>query len=347
MGTGDRGAGAGNNIMRNITLSHGSGGKLMHELIDSLFIKELGNKILSEKKDSAIIKMGAKSIAFTTDSYVVNPIFFPGGDIGSLAVHGTVNDLAVCGARPLYISLAMIIEEGLEEKILKKLTASIAFASKASGVSIVTGDTKVVEKGSCDRIFINTSGIGEIFYEGLSVDAIKPGDAVIITGTLGEHAISVLSKREGIGFKTKVKSDSAPINGLIAKILKVSKKVRFMRDPTRGGLGTTLNEVVSGRAFGIALDEKDVPVMSGVREACELLGFDPMYLACEGRAVIVVAKEDAGKVIDAARRDKCGRSAALIGNISKEYKGKVYLNTASGGKRPVGMLTGEQLPRIC
>jgi hydrogenase expression/formation protein HypE len=235
-----------------ITLSYGSGGKLMHQLIDSVFIKELNNKTLAEKKDSAILKIEGKIIAFTTDSYVVNPIFFPGGDIGSLAVYGTVNDLCVCGARPLFISLGLIIEEGLEKSLLEIIIRSIKIAAKKAKVEVVTGDTKVVEKGACDKIFINTSGIGEVYNKDLAIEKIKIGDAVIVSGTIGDHAISVLSKREGISFGTSVKSDSAPLGGLINKILKASGKVRFMRDPTRGGLGTTLNEIVKGRRFGIS-----------------------------------------------------------------------------------------------
>ncbi len=333
--------------MDRITLAHGSGGRLMHQLIDSLFMKEFCNKTLKEKKDSAVVKIGNKDLAFTTDSYVVNPIFFPGGDIGSLAVYGTVNDLAVCGARPLYISLGFIIEEGFDRKLLENIAASASLAAKKTGVEIVTGDTKVVEKGSCDKIFLNTSGIGEVYYKGLGLNRIRAGDAVIVSGTLGEHAISVLSKREGIGFKTVVRSDSAPLNGLIDKVLKVSGKVKFMRDPTRGGLATTLNEMVEGKSFGIFLNEKEIPVSDGVRNACELLGFDPLYLACEGRAIMVVAKEDALKIRDTMRRHKYGKKAKIVGEISKEYRGKVYLNTRAGGKRLVDMLVGEQLPRIC
>lgn len=333
--------------MEKITLSHGSGGKMMHELIDSLFLKEFDSKILREKKDSAILKIGNKKIAFTTDSYVVNPIFFPGGDIGSLAVYGTVNDLAVCGARPAYISLGLIIEEGFDRRALECITASAKKAAKRAGVEIVTGDTKVVERSACDKIFINTSGVGEIFYERLSRRLIRPGDAVLVSGPIGEHAISILSKREGISFKTKVSSDSAPLNGLISRILRASSGVRFMRDPTRGGLATTLNEIVEDMPFGIALDEKEIPVPDGVRQACELLGFDPLYLACEGRVVLVVAKKDAGKVLAAARRDRLGKSAKIIGMVTTEYKGKVYLKTRAGGKRIVDMLSGEQLPRIC
>jgi hydrogenase expression/formation protein HypE len=333
--------------MEKILLSHGSGGTLMHKLVDSLFIKELGNKILNEKKDSAVLKIGDKKIAFTTDSYVVNPIFFPGGDIGSLAVYGTVNDLSVCGAKPLFISLGVIIEEGLDKRVLERIVKSIKLAAKRAGVKIVTGDTKVVEKGSCDKIFINTSGIGEVYYPGLSTAVIRPGDSVILSGPMGEHAISVLSKREGISFSSRVKSDSAPLNGLIAGILKISDKVIFMRDPTRGGVATTLNEIVSDGKFGISINESKLPVTNGVRSACELLGFDPLYLACEGRVVIVVRKDDENKILKAMRRDPLGRRACLIGRVTEEYRGKVYLNTISGGKRIVSMLSGEQLPRIC
>ena len=333
--------------MNRITLAHGSGGRLMHELIDSLFMKELGNAVLREKKDSAILKIGSRKIAFTTDTYVVDPIFFPGGDVGSLAVYGTVNDLAVCGAKPLFISVGIVMEEGLEMAVLKKIAASVGLAAKRSGVKIVTGDTKVVEKGSCDKVFINTSGIGEVYRDGLSTARIKAGDTVIVSGPIGEHAISVLSTREGLDFGTNVKSDSAPLNGLITKALKASKNIRFMRDPTRGGVATTLCEIVEGNAFGIAIDEKAIPVREGVRQACELLGLDPLYLACEGRVILVVAKEDAAKVIRALGSNANGKAAQIIGNVTGEHKGRVILNTVAGGKRIVDMLAGEQLPRIC
>lgn len=333
--------------MDKILLAHGSGGKLMHEMLDRLILKELDNEILRQKKDSAMLTLGNKRYAFTTDSYVVDPIIFPGGDIGKLAVCGTINDLAVCGARPLYLSVSAIIEEGLEMAVLEKVIRSVKDTAKASGVKVVTGDTKVVEKGSCDRIFLNTGGIGEVRYGGLSINNIKPGDAVIINGPIGEHAISVLSKREGIDFKTSVRSDSAPLADLIAKALAVSGKVRFMRDPTRGGVATTLNEITKGRPFAIALDEEAIPVSKGVRGACELLGFDPLYLACEGRAIFIVAKEDAGKVLSAIKKDRLGRGASVIGRIVREHPGRVFLNTSAGGKRIVDMLSGEQLPRIC
>lgn len=330
-----------------ILLSHGGGGTMMHNLIDSLFMKEFGNKILKEKKDSAILKMGSKKIAFTTDSYVVDPIFFPGGDIGSLAVYGTVNDLSVCGAKPLFISLGLILEEGLDRDILERITKSVKEAARRADIGIVTGDTKVVGKGSCDKIFINTSGIGEVYYDGLSIDAIKPGDSVILSGNIGEHAISVLSKREGISFTSKVSSDSAPLNNLIGKILKASGKIRFMRDPTRGGVATTLNEICQGRNFSIALDESNLPVSKGVKSACELLGFDPLYLACEGVLVAIAAGEDEKKILSIMKKDLLGRSARVIGYVTENNRGIVYMNTISGGRRIVNMLSGEQLPRIC
>lgn len=334
-------------MMEKITLSHGSGGRPMHRLIDSLIMKELGNPILREKKDSAIIKIGNKTLAFTTDSYVVNPVFFPGGDIGSLAVYGTVNDLSACGARPLFISLGLIIEEGLDGNTLEKIIRSIRIAARIAGVKVVTGDTKVVERGSCDKIYINTSGIGEVYYRRLSIDNIKIGDSLIVSGPIGEHAIAVLSKREGLNFKTKVSSDSAPLNRLIYKISRVSDKINFMRDPTRGGIATTLNEIVKDNRFGISIYEKNVPVTEGVKEACELLGFDPLYLACEGRVIIIAAREDADIVLNALRREKSGRRAQIIGSVIGDYRGKVFLNTAAGGRRIIDMLAGEQLPRIC
>jgi len=333
--------------MDKITMAHGSGGKDMHELINSLMIKELDNGILRRRSDSAAFKTGAGEIAFTTDSYVVTPIIFPGGDIGSLAVHGTVNDLSVCGARPLYLSLALVIEEGLDRKVLERIVASIKNAAKKAGVQVIAGDTKVVGRGACDKIYINTSGIGRVFYRGLSVRSIRPQDAVIVSGGLGEHAVSVLSKREGINFGTEVLSDSAPLNGMIEKALKASRNIRFMRDPTRGGLATTLNEIAGGSGFGIALEEKDIPVSEGVRGACELLGFDPLYLACEGRALFITAPGDADKVLRALKSANFGRGARIIGKVTSGHKGKVYMRTNSGGLRLVDMLSGEQLPRIC
>jgi hydrogenase expression/formation protein HypE len=333
--------------MDRILLGHGSGGKLMHEMLDKFILKELDNEILRQKNDSAILTLGKRKIAFTTDSYVVDPIIFPGGDIGRLAVCGTVNDLAVCGAKPLYISVAAIIEEGLDMGTLKRVIASIKTTAKEAGVKVVTGDTKVVEKGSCDKIFINTSGIGEVVRDGLSINNIRPGDVVIVNGPIGEHAVAVLSRREGISFKSTVKSDLAPLNRIIDKILGASKNVHFMRDPTRGGVATTLNEMVKKMPFGITIDESSLPVSSGVRGASELLGLDPLYLACEGRVLVVAPKAEGEKIVRIMKKDPLGRGAKVIARVSGEYPGKVVVNTVSGGRRIADMLTGEQLPRIC
>jgi hydrogenase expression/formation protein HypE len=293
------------------------------------------------------LKLRTKRIAFTTDTYVVDPIFFPGGDIGSLAVYGTVNDLSVCGAEPLYISVGVVMEEGLRMAALKRITASIRAAADRAGVVVATGDTKVVGRGACDKIFINTSGVGEVYYDGLSVDGIRAGDAVILSGPMGDHGTSVMSKRGGFEFDIKVRSDSAPLNAMIREALRSSRGVRFMRDPTRGGVATTLNEIVDGAPFGISIDEDAIPVRPGVRQACEMLGIDPLYLACEGRAIFVVAKRDAPGVLRSLRSCREGRRSAVIGSISKEHRGRVYMNTVAGGARIVDMLSGEQLPRIC
>ena len=330
-----------------ITLAHGSGGKMMHQLIDSVFISRFRNAAFKEKNDSAIAVLGSKKIAFTTDTYVVDPVFFPGGDIGSLAVNGTVNDISVSGARPVLVSLAVVIEEGFPKSALDRIAGSIAASAGKAGVSVVTGDTKVVGRGACDKIFINTSGIGEVCYHGLSAANMKDGDSVIVSGPVGDHAISVLSRRESMDFKTPVRSDSATLNRLILGMLRSSKKIRIMRDPTRGGLATTLNEFVNGTKLGICIDESSVPVREGVRQACEMLGFDPLYLACEGRVVAVVAAEDEDKVIAAMRRDAGGKRSVRIGRVVSGLKGMVCLDTAAGGRRSLDMLSGEQLPRIC
>lgn len=334
--------------MDKITLGHGSGGKLMHDLIKGLFLKELKNPFLSRLDDAAIFNIGKSEVIFTTDSYVVNPLFFPGGDIGSLSIYGTVNDLSVCGARPLYISASMIMEEGLDMDILERITKSMKEATRRAGVKVVTGDMKVVEKGQCDKLFITTSGVGaKIKGVDLSLDNVKITDRIIISGPIGQHGVSVLASREGLNLTSKVKSDCAPLNGLISKILKISNGIRFMRDPTRGGLATTLNEFVDGRDFGIVIDEEEVPVSAGVRSACELLGFDPLYMANEGRVVIVSSKKGSKAILNALRRHPQARSARIIGEVVKEYKGRVCLKTKAGGLRLVKMLTGEQLPRIC
>lgn len=319
----------------------------MHDLIKEVFLKELKNPFLSELDDASALKIKGRKLLFTTDSYVVNPIFFPGGDIGALSMCGTINDLAVCGGRPLYISIGIIIEEGLDIETLRRVVKSIKRVSKLTGVNVVTGDLKVVEKGSCDKLFINTSGIGEkIKGASLSINKIKPGDKIIINGPIGQHGVSILASREGLDLFSDVKSDCAPLNALISKILP-SGGIRFMRDPTRGGLATTLNEFVSNGKFGIAIDEDKIPLSSGVKSACEFLGFDPLYMANEGRVIVVVSKGEAKDILMAIRRHSLGRGAAIIGEVTKKDRGKVLLKTQAGGLRLLRMLSGEQLPRIC
>lgn len=353
-------------VENKVLLAHGTGGRAMHKLIKEFFVDNFDNPILAQLTDAAIIdgKAGELApfeifassskrkfrtgLAFTTDSYVVNPIFFPGADIGKLAICGTVNDLSVVGAEPLYISCGFVIEEGLDFKTLRAIVQSMKETAKTAGVKVVTGDTKVVEKGKADKIFINTSGVGVI--EGgvrLGKTRIKGGDKVIINGFIGEHEIAVLSKREGFDFKSDIKSDCAPLNGLISDILKSGADIKFMRDPTRGGIATTLNEIADGNNYGIELNEKDLPVSSSVRAACEILGFEPIYLANEGKVVAIADASDAKKVLNIMRRHPLGKNAKIIGEVVSEPKGKVVLKTKIGGRRLIEMLVGEQLPRIC
>jgi hydrogenase expression/formation protein HypE len=329
-----------------ILLAHGSGGKLMQDLIES-FLPDLANPILEKMEDSAVFDVKGR-LAFTTDSYTVNPIFFPGGDIGKLAVCGTVNDLAMSGAKPLYLSLAFIIEEGLPLADLKKILASIKKAAEESGVKIVTGDTKVVDKGGADKLFINTAGVG-IVPEGVDISAAnaKPGDKVILSGTIGDHGIAVLSQREGLKFETPVPSDCTPLNGLVADMLSVSKNIHCMRDPTRGGLATTLNDFAERSGAGIIIEEERVAVAKAVLAACELLGLDPLYIANEGKLVAVVPAKDADAVLASMKKNKYGRNAAIIGEAAAEHPGRVVMKTALGASRIIDVPVGELLPRIC
>ena len=329
-----------------ILLGHGSGGRLTHELIKDLFVSRFGSPVLSRLEDSGVFNIGRERLALTTDSYVVNPLFFPGSDIGKLAVYGTVNDLSVCGAKPVFISCAFIVEEGLKRSVLEKVAESIKEASRKAGVRVITGDTKVVERRSADKLFINTSGIGVVRKDlDLCIDNIRPGDDIIINGSIGDHGISVLSKREGREFKTSVRSDCAPLNDLIFKALKASGNIRFMRDPTRGGVATVL--IVEEKNFGILVDEKNLPVKKPVKSACELLGLDPLYIGNEGKVIIVSPYRDTKRILSILRRHRLGRKAQVIGKITTEYKGKVCIKTKAGGIRLVDMLTSEQLPRIC
>ena len=328
-----------------ITLDYGSGGKKTARLIEQLLVPAFNNPALEALGDGAIVE-GAGRLAFSTDSFVVDPLFFPGGDIGKLSVCGTVNDLAVCGAEPKYLSLSFILEEGLKMEELRQIVASIQAQAEKAGVQIVTGDTKVVEKGRGDRIYINTAGIGFVRFPGLSPKNLRPGDAVIVSGTVGDHGTAVMLARSGM-MQGDIRSDCAALNTLCARVLGTGAAVRVLRDPTRGGVATTLNEFVEGTELGIVLREEDVPVRPQVRSACAMLGLEPLYCANEGKLLAVVAAEDAQAVLDAMRGTDEGRDAAVIGTVSADYPGRLVMETAFGGKRILQKLTGAQLPRIC
>lgn len=330
-----------------ILLAHGSGGKMSHELVEKGFLKEFANPILDRLDDSAVFDFSG-TLAFTTDSFVVSPIFFPGGDIGKLSVCGTVNDLSMVGAVPLYLSLAFIIEEGFPQDDLERIVASIKKTSQEADVKIVTGDTKVVTRGGCDKFFINTAGIGRI-PDGLDISAsnLKPGDKIILSGTIGDHGIAVLSQREELNFSTELKSDCAPLNKLVSDMLKASTAIHAMRDPTRGGLATILNEFAAQSKVSIRIEESAIRVKDEVRGACEMLGLDPLYIANEGKLVAVVAKEAADAVVAAMRKNVYGRDAAVIGEVTEGNHGRVVMKTKFGTSRIIDMLVGEALPRIC
>ena len=326
-----------------ITLDYGSGGKKTAALIDEIIVPELGNAALNSLGDGAVLEGG---LAFSTDSFVVSPLFFPGGDIGKLSVCGTVNDLAMCGAEPKYLSLALIIEEGLPAEDLRRVVASIKSAAEAAGVQVVTGDTKVVERGRGDGLYINTAGIGLVKYPGLGPDKMRPGDAVLISGTAGDHGAAVMLARDGL-MEGEIRSDCAALNGLAFALLDSGAQVRVLRDPTRGGVATTLCEFAESAKLGIELDEAAIPVRRDVSAACALLGLDPLYCANEGKMLAVVAPEDAQAALAALRSRPEGENAAIIGRVTVERPGRVALRTAAGGARPLQKLAGEQLPRIC
>jgi hydrogenase expression/formation protein HypE len=330
-----------------ILLAHGSGGRLAHELIEKVLVKPLSNPLLDRLDDSAVVPFSGR-LAFTTDSYVVNPIFFPGGDIGKLAVCGTVNDLSMVGATPLYLSLSFIIEEGLLVDELERVLVSVQAAAREAQVQIVTGDTKVVNKGSADRLFVNTAGVG-VVPEGVDISGsnAKPGDKVILSGTIGDHGIAVLSQREGLGFATKLESDCAPLNALVSEMMAASRRIHTMRDPTRGGLATTLNELAAQSKVGIRIEEEKVPVRDEVRGACEMLGIDPLYVANEGKLVALVHPEDADAVLERMRHQRYGKNAAIVGEVRPDHPGRVVMKTTLGASRIVDMLVGDPLPRIC
>jgi hydrogenase expression/formation protein HypE len=335
---------------KNILLGHGSGGQLSHDLITKLFVKYFSNPILNQQTDAALLRVDAGHLAFTTDSFVVDPIFFPGGDIGKLAVAGTVNDLAVSGAIPLYMSASFILEEGLPFSDLERIVSSMAGEAKKAGVTIVTGDTKVVNRGKADKVFITTTGIGKLFGDRVDIGSgknIKPGDKVIINGPVADHGMSIMAAREEIRFSADIMSDCASLNHLIKQAMDVSDNIHFMRDATRGGLATVLCEMAGGRDFGIEINEEALPVRENVRGLCELLGFDPLYVANEGKVLMVVSNKDAGKVLEALKMNALGRDADIIGEVVANHAGKAWLTTGIGGRRIIDMLAGEQLPRIC
>jgi len=330
-----------------ILLAHGSGGKLSHDLVRKHIISRITNPLLDRLDDSAVLDSEGR-LAFTTDSYVVSPIIFPGGDIGRLAVCGTVNDLSMAGARPLYLSLSFIIEEGLAVSELEEIVRSIAETAAEAEIKIVTGDTKVVNRGDADRLFINTSGIG-IIPNGIDISGAnaKPGDKIILSGTIGDHGIAIMSKREGLNFTTTLESDCAPLNHLVADMLDESILINCLRDPTRGGLATTLNEIAGQSSVGMELEERSIPVRDEVRGACELLGLDPLYVANEGKLVAIVDEKAAEPVLAKMKQNIYGKDAVIIGRVTGEHRGRVVLKTPYGSSRILDMLSGELLPRIC
>jgi len=331
-----------------VLLGHGSGGRLSEALIRDLFLPALRNPVLERLDDQAVVGVGGLRLAFTTDSFVVDPLFLPGADIGSLAVHGTVNDLAMGGAQPLCLSAAFIIEEGLPVETLRRVVESLRRAAVEVGVEIVTGDTKVVEKGSADQLFITTSGIG-LVPEGvqLSADQARPGDRLLLSGSIGEHGIAVLAQREGLALEGTIESDSAPLHGLVAAILEAEGAVRCMRDPTRGGIASAINEIAKSSGVGMTIEERAIPVREEVRGACELLGLDPLHVANEGKLLAVVEASAADPVLAAMRRHPLGRRAQAIGTVEGSDPGVVKMRTMVGTTRLVDMLAGDQLPRIC
>lgn len=332
----------------NVLLAHGGGGRLMHELIENVFREAFGNAQLANRHDGAVLELGGARIAFTTDSYVVRPLFFPGGDIGTLAVNGTVNDLAMCGAQPLYLSAGFILEEGLPMKTLRRVVCSMRQAAGEAGVQFATGDTKVVDRGKADGLFVNTAGVG-LVAPGIVIQPseVRPGDAVILSGDIGRHGIAIMAVREGLEFETPIASDCAPVAGAVQALLAAGVEVHCLRDATRGGLATTLVEIATASGCGIQISETAIPVEESVQGACELLGFDPLYVANEGRFVAFVAAADADRAVEILRTQPVCAGATVIGRTTETDAGLVVLQTRIGASRLVDMLSGEQLPRIC
>jgi hydrogenase expression/formation protein HypE len=333
---------------REIVLAHGSGGKLSQQLIHQVVLPQFGNELLEPLHDGAIFSLGGARLAFSTDSFVVSPIFFPGGDIGRLAVNGTVNDIAMCGARPLYLSAGFILEEGTTMEDFWKVVSSMREAATEAGVSLVTGDTKVVDRGKADKIFINTSGIG-VVPEGVNIHPgrARAGDKVIVSGQIAVHGMAIMSVREGLEFETQIASDTAPLNDLVNTILATTPDVHVFRDPTRGGITSALSEIAQAARVGIRLDEASIPISEEVKGACEILGLDPLYVANEGKLLAIVPAEAASAVLATIRAHQLGTDAAIIGEVTDDHPGFVTMKTRVGGTRVVDMLSGEQLPRIC
>ena len=337
------------NIRNNvIDMTHGSGGRAMAQLIEELFVKYLDNDLLRQANDQATFNVPGGRMVISTDGHVISPLFFPGGDIGSLSVHGTINDVAMSGARPLYLSAGFILEEGFPLSELEKIVASMAEASANAGVPVVTGDTKVVEKGKGDGIFITTSGVGMV-PEGVQIsgDQARPGDTILISGTIGDHGVAIMSSRENLEFETSIKSDSAAVHTLVADMVTAVPGIHCLRDPTRGGLATTLNELAQQSSVGMILNEDRIPVNPSVTAACELLGLDPLYVANEGKLVCICAREYSQTLLSIMQAHPLGRNAAVIGEVTDDPNGFVQMQTRFGGSRIVDWLSGEQLPRIC
>jgi hydrogenase expression/formation protein HypE len=331
-----------------VLLAHGGGGTLSHQLISKMFFPHFDNELLNEQHDSAIINIEKGKLAFTTDSYVVQPIFFPGGNIGDLAVNGTINDLTAAGAKPLYISVGFIIEEGLLMEELWQIVQSIKRAADIAGVKIVTGDTKVVDKGKGDKIFINTSGIG-VIKDGINISPKNcvPGDKIILSGRIADHGITIMAAREGLEFDTTIKSDTAPLNRLFETIEHLGEKIHVMRDPTRGGIASTLNEIAETANVGVLIEEEKIPLNGEVDAACEILGLDPLYIANEGKMIFIVSEDSAHEILSVIRSHELGKDAEIIGTVTGDDPGMVIMKTTIGSKRVVDMISGEQLPRIC
>ncbi len=331
-----------------VDMSHGSGGRAMAQLIEELFFKHLDNELLRQANDQAVFDVPAGRMVMSTDGHVIAPLFFPGGDIGSLSVHGTINDVAMSGAEPLYLSAGFILEEGFPLADLEKIVVSMAGAASEAGVAVITGDTKVVEKGSGDGVFITTTGIG-IVPEGVHIsgDAARPGDAVLVSGTVGDHGVAIMSSRENLQFETTIESDSAALHTLIAEMVVAVPTIHCLRDPTRGGLATTLNELAQQSSVGMKLYESKIPLNPAVTAACELLGLDPLYVANEGKLICICAPGDARKLLEVMQQHPLGKQAAIIGEVTEDQHGFVQMETSFGGSRVVDWLAGEQLPRIC